>query len=77
MNDKERRYDEARGIIQEWVDKQGHKRCWYYPDLFNKLVKVFDIKPSVEPMLPPRDEFEAECKRYQDEEYNPQRNEKP
>lgn len=27
-------------IIQEWLDKQGHDRCWYYPDLFMKLAVI-------------------------------------
>lgn len=61
--------DEGKRLIQEWVDKQGHERCWYYPDLFNRLAKLFDVQPSVEPCLPPRPEFELGCCRYQDEEY--------
>ncbi len=28
MSEIERRYEEARKIIQEWVDKQGHDRFW-------------------------------------------------
>ncbi len=69
MNETEKRYHKAREIVQEWVDKQGHERCWYYPDLFKRLVDVFDIKSSVDPQLPSREEFEEGCRRYQDEEY--------
>jgi len=56
-------------IIQEWADKQGHDRCWYYPDLFRKLAEVFemDIQPG---SLPSREEFEKGCLKYQNEEYS-------
>jgi hypothetical protein len=55
--------------IQSWIDQQGHDRCWYYPELFTKLVKIFKLTPSKEPKLPPRKEFELGCKRYQDQEF--------
>jgi len=61
--------DEAKQIIEEWANKQGHDRCWYYPDLFRRLAEVLDANLEVEPSLPPRCEFEAGCSRYQDEEY--------
>ena len=61
--------ERAKQILTEWIDQQGHDRCWYYPDLYRKLIEVFDIKPSKEPNLPPKAEFEQGCKRYQDEEY--------
>ena len=55
--------------LNEWIDKQGHDRCWYYPELFRKLTNLFGLTPNPEPALPPRKEFEAGCFRYQDEEY--------
>jgi hypothetical protein len=61
---------EAARIIKEWSDKQGHDRCWYYPDLFTKLASLFKLSLKVKPSLPPRHEFEEGCKRYQDEEYS-------
>ena len=67
--DLERRYGLAQEIIQEWVDKQGQDRCWYYPDLFNRLVLVFNIKNSKDASLPLRKYFEEGCKKYQDEQY--------
>jgi len=60
---------EAKQIVQNWVDQQGHERCWYYPELFEKLVVLFDVQMTVDPSLPPRCEFEAGCKRYQNKEY--------
>ena len=65
----EEQLQEAKIIIQQWIDKQRHDRCWYYPDLFNQLVVLFDIKPSKEPFLPPLAEFQEGCKRYQEEEF--------
>jgi hypothetical protein len=56
-------------ILQNWVDQQGHERCWYYPDLFRQLIAIFRVKASLPPKLPPRSEFEAGCRRYQMEEY--------
>lgn len=55
--------------MQAWTDKQNHERCWYYPDLFRQLVAVFGVKSVKAPQLPPRAEFEAGCRRYQDEEF--------
>ncbi len=60
---------EAQKIISEWAGQQGHDRCWYYPDLFNKLGKLFKMNFKIKPHLPKRSEFEMGCKRYQDEEY--------
>jgi hypothetical protein len=66
---------EAKSLIQSWVDQQGHERCWYYPDLFRQLAHLFDVKMAVEPKLPPLPEFKLGCERYQKEEYEQQ--EKP
>lgn len=61
--------NEAKATILEWLNKQSHERCWYYPDLFKKLATIFDIKSSKEPCLPPLEEFKLGCKLYQTEEY--------
>lgn len=57
-------------ILTEWSSKQGHDRCWYYPEIFEKLATTlgvdlsnFDIK------LPPCDEFKEGCRRYQESQY--------
>ncbi|MBI2666715.1 hypothetical protein HYX13_03830 [Candidatus Woesearchaeota archaeon] len=67
--DYQQKYFEAREALQQWVDQQGHDRCWYYPDIFNRLVKILGVKASKNPELPPRKEFERGCQRYQEEEY--------
>lgn len=64
-----RREMEMRTLLQDWTDKQSHDRCWYYPDIFMALCQLLDVKPSKEPELPPRSEFEKGCCKYQDEEY--------
>ena len=52
MTDAER-LAASRRILREWVDQQGHDRCWYYPELFTMLVAVLDVEATVEPRLPP------------------------
>jgi len=69
MTDYEKKYSDAKSVIQEWTDKQGHDRCWYYPELFRKLVDIFEIRQSKKSALPPLEEFERGCERYQREEY--------
>jgi hypothetical protein len=65
-------YDAAKNAVQIWLDKQEHDRCWYYPDLFNRLATIFDIRPSVGPKLPPRNEFRGGCKRFECDQYGPE-----
>jgi hypothetical protein len=59
----------ARQVLREWLDKQGHSRCWYYPELFTRLAECLDVSPTVAPGLPPVAEFREGCRRYQDEQY--------
>lgn len=55
-------------LVNDWLGKQGHDACWYYPDVFRQIASVLGIEaPPVG--LPPRCEFESGCKRYQDEVY--------
>jgi hypothetical protein len=61
--------EQARQILREWAEKQGHDRCWYYPDLFRKLADVLGVNLKVEPRLPPFEEFKLGCERYQKESY--------
>lgn len=56
-------------LLQAWVDKQGHDRCWYYPEIFIAIARELDVDISEMPILPPRCEFEEGCRRYQDEQY--------
>lgn len=68
----ERKYHEAREFIQEWIDKQGYDRCWHYPELFRRLAYLFEVRPTHELKLPPKEEFKKGCEKYQDEAYNAQ-----
>lgn len=60
---------DVRRTVQTWLDKQGHDRCWYYPDLFREIATTLDLKPTIEPKLPSLVEFREGCRRYQAEEY--------
>lgn len=66
---------EAKRLLQEWVNKQGHERCWYYPEIFRPLAELFGIEMTVDPQRPPRSEFEGGCTKFQDEEYKSGSNE--
>lgn len=61
--------EEVREMLQQWVNKQGHDRCWYYPELFTALAERLDVRLAISPSLPPRCEFEDGCRRYQDQQY--------
>ena len=61
--------EKIRQVILDWDGKTGHDRCWYYPELFNKIADILEIQLTSQPVLPSREEFEAGCKRYQDEEF--------
>lgn len=63
------RLDDVKAIVQEWLDKQGHDRCWWYPELFERLAEVLELKATVPARLPPRCEFEAGCRRFTDSQY--------
>lgn len=63
------RQEKVKETMQQWVDKQGHDRCWYYPELFQVLAREFGITPNRPPNLPSLEEFKIGCERYQAEEF--------
>lgn len=68
MNDSEK-LQKATNSLQKWVNKQGHDKCWYYPDIFLELCQIFDIEPHSHPNLPSPEDFNKGCLRYQKEIY--------
>lgn len=60
----EEKCNKAVELLTDWESKQSHDACWYYPEVFNDLQKLFGITPS-EKELPPKEEFERGCKAYQ------------
>ncbi len=66
-----KRYELIKERVQTWLDKQGHDKCHYYPEIFEDITDILGIKSSEDLKLPPRSEFEAGCKEYQDKLYNP------
>jgi hypothetical protein len=64
-----RKCEQIAAAIEEWSLKQAHDRCWYYPDVFNRIANVLNLSTLAQPNLPPRAEFEEGCRRYQAEEY--------
>lgn len=64
------RLELARTALIEWMNQQGHDRCWYYPDVFDQLCQLLGVDRPKRPVLPPRREFERGCQRYQDAQYS-------
>lgn len=61
---------ESRSIILEWLGKQGHNRCHYYPELFEKLVKLYGLERQIPDNfydLPNEKEFEEGCTMFRKE----------
>lgn len=60
----------VRRLVQDWLDKQGHDRCWYYPEIFEQLARALDLQHIVlkPPQLPSLSEYKAGCERYQREQ---------
>ena len=52
MFDADKKCEAAKEILQTWLNQQGHDRCWYYPEVFKKLIEIFEITPTKEPLLP-------------------------
>lgn len=65
----------ARKRIQSWLDKQGHDKCHYYPEIFRELAELFGLKPSVDSELPSLAEFKGGCTRFQAEQYPSEKHE--
>lgn len=57
-------------MVQEWLDKQGNERCWYYPDIFNKICEVLNLKCNVDRGLPLEQVFRRNCDKFTKEEYS-------
>ena len=65
---------EAKLLIQQWLSKQGHDQCHYYPDIFGQLAKLFEIEPTIDLNLPPREEFRRGCHQFEDTLYDKEKN---
>lgn len=57
-----------RGLVAGWLGKQGHDRCWYYPDIFAAIAEELGLQVG-ERGLPTREEFADGCRRYQEAEF--------
>lgn len=55
-------------LVRTWVEKQGHERCWYYPEIFDAIARELGVVVE-ERGLPSREEFAEGCRRYQEQEF--------
>lgn len=55
--------------VQDWRDKQGHDKCWYYPEIFEKIISILNLE-NIANTLPTEPEFERGCEKYRREIYS-------
>jgi hypothetical protein len=63
--------EQVKAVVEEWVGKQGHDQCHYYPDLFRRICEI--LKVPIDPAimnLPPRAEFRQGCNKFEGELYD-------
>lgn len=71
MNDNEQ-INQIKTLIKEWLQKHGHDKCWYYPDIFCRIAEIVGVEITEEQLsLPPEDEFEENCHIYRKKLYHP------
>ena len=68
-DDSRKKLNAIEGIVRDWVRKQGHDNCWYYPELFRGIADTLGIEYP-DPGLPSEAEFERGCERYRREVYS-------
>jgi hypothetical protein len=56
-------------LIQEWTDKKGHNKCWYYPEIFKAICAVIGLKDVQIPDITEA-EFRDGCGRFTLELFN-------
>ena len=71
MSDAELKLEQIRTLVQEWVDKKQHDRCWYYPEIFRSIAEILNVTPTgpVDRVTEP--EFRGGCDRFTKEEFKP------
>lgn len=68
LKDKQER---VTAVIIEWKQKQGHDRCHYFPELFNRIAEILDLDVrETEDDLPPEEEFQHECDKFRKKLYS-------
>ncbi len=50
-------------LLKGWIAKQGHAKCWYYPDIFRQLCQAIGLEAPETP-APPIGEFKIGCAQY-------------
>lgn len=56
-------------ILESWLNKQGHDRCFWHPEVLQMLANVYGLKQTVPSELPPIEEFRLGCALFTNEEY--------
>lgn len=57
---------QARAILSEWAQKQGHAKCWNHNEILARLCTLFAVWVNESELLPSRADFALGCEAYQD-----------
>lgn len=66
------RCTEARRLLDQVLNAQGHDQCWWHPELVQRLAQLFEVRHSCTLRLPPIDEFHRECRKFARTLYQPE-----
>ncbi|MEK6908938.1 MAG: hypothetical protein AABX23_02715 [Nanoarchaeota archaeon] len=69
MNELEDKARETERILREWVELTGHNRCWWHPELLQRLGKLYDVDMSKAIERLPIEVFRRGCAVYTAGEY--------
>lgn len=61
--------EKIKQLVQSWLNKQGHDRCWYYPEIFQQIAEILNIDIEEDQKLPSLLEFREGCRKFQEKEY--------
>ncbi len=57
--------DKTREILLEWVSKRGHDKCFWHPDLLERLGKLYGVDMSDSTKDISFETFQRGCRLYQ------------
>jgi hypothetical protein len=68
-NHQEAKLKIGQELLQSWIDKQKHDRCWFYPDIFMQLCQLHGLTVNMTPDMT-EEEFEKGCAQFRKELFN-------
>lgn len=61
--------NKIRSYIEDWISKQDHDKCWYYPEIFKQICEVLEIPYEKQKLNSiTKEEMKRGCDKFIDEE---------